>query len=621
MQSFFRAAVPILVFLAAAGGASPADAGRYAFWACSDGAGTVLLYWLPEDGEWPEGGFRLERVSGKRTTLLAQNILPGQDEDAMSSIDPWDAVDIRILAERIRYGTMTDEERYDSVTVLGRNAALDIAYGRALGVRHADRTRESGAVRYRLTAVAGDGSPLDSAASNEVYPMKATPGPQWPSGLRAEARDGGIALFWEEPRKGDSPPVVAYRIGRGMPGGKSPSLTKKPVERFRGSDPGDPAFLDANPPKGIFVYQVQGVDLFARTSPPARVQVTAGAAPPSPAPAPSPSPSPEPETPYPSFDLSRSRESIPFPELVPRSRHAGSGPGLSGSSPVAEKEPVRDGGEGNLYRRMLKDSEIGIPIPYRSPREARPAPAEPLSPPPAESPRTLEEQERIDLYRKAAEAEESGEIPPIPLLPASPGPPPPAIQPSPRGTDDPLPTLEELRRIDMYRRLAEGKAPAPWDPLSDTSDSPAATPEPAAPPPAPEIRRAPDEEERIETYRRMAEDSEQGAEVAAADVPLLPEDYPPTPVIDSIRIAEGKVSIGFFPGGPSCPSCEFLVLRSEDRGNPGISTAGSLPTGSRSWTDAGAEPGKSYWYRIVAIDGEGRRSSPSAARWIQVPDR
>ena len=108
-------------------------------------------------------------------------------------------------------------------------AALDVAYGRALGVRYVDRVKVAGNLVYRLTALAADGTPAETVTSNEVNPMRRTPGPERPSGLRAEVRPEGVALFWEEPPGGNDAPVVAYRVARGSPPGRSPALTRKPV--------------------------------------------------------------------------------------------------------------------------------------------------------------------------------------------------------------------------------------------------------------------------------------------------------------------------------------------------------------------------------------------------------
>ncbi len=123
-------------------------------------------------------------------------------------------------------------------------------------------------------------------------------------------------------------------------------------------------------------------------------------------------------------------------------------------------------------------------------------------------------------------------------------------------------------------------------------------------------------------YRRMAEDKERGiggATQSASDSGEV--SMPSAPVIEAIRIQEGSVVIDLEPGALSCFGCEFLVMRREMMGNSGAILEHRLPWETRHWTDTAAEPGKSYWYRVIAVDQDGRRSVPSVSRWIQVPDR
>jgi len=229
-------------------------------------------------------------------------------------------------------------------------------------------------------------------------------------------------------------------------------------------------------------------------------------------------------------------------------------------------------------------------------------PASPASPAVPEHPRTEEEKERIETYRRMAEDRKSG--PPSPVA-------------------DPLRTPEEEKRIETYRRIAEGKETGPA--VVPIPEPRAIPPEidPTDPLPDADLPRTPEEEERIETYRRMAEDKERGIEEipVTATAPVADAGYPPAPVIEVIRLREGLVAIDLSPGAPSCPGCEFLVLRSEAQGNPGVVQGRPLPPGTKHWIDTTVEPGKSYWYRAVAVDPDGRRSAPGVTRWMRVPDR
>ncbi len=114
-RALFVAALAVLVFLPAEG--VPPPVLRFPFWACSDGKGTISLFWLPVGGEWPAGGYRLERVSGGKATVLGGLFRPGQDARSMMEIDPGDADAIRSLADKIEGETLTDDERSRSISV------------------------------------------------------------------------------------------------------------------------------------------------------------------------------------------------------------------------------------------------------------------------------------------------------------------------------------------------------------------------------------------------------------------------------------------------------------------------------------------------------------------------
>src|SRR5512144_1260485 len=213
-----RRASLVAAFLACillpAEGASPRVL-RFPFWACSNGKGTISLFWLPVGGAWPAGGYRLERVSRGTTTVLGGPFRPGQDARAMMDLDAADADAIRSLADKIERGTLTDEERNRSVGVLGRAASADVVLGRALGVRYTDVPGGRGKLVYRLTALGADGGTGSAMETAEVDPAVATPAPGRPVGLRAEERDKGVALFWSDPPASPVAPVVGYRVDRG----------------------------------------------------------------------------------------------------------------------------------------------------------------------------------------------------------------------------------------------------------------------------------------------------------------------------------------------------------------------------------------------------------------------
>jgi hypothetical protein len=248
---------------------------RDPFWASSDGKGTVSLFWLPGAGLWPQGGYRLERIHRGKTAVLASNLGPGRDPEAMTALDPGDADEIRRLAGKIAADNLTDTERNHSISAMGRTAATNPVYGRALGVRFTDRAGKGGKRRYRLTALDRDGQAAIAMESDEVSPAKRTPPPAPPTGLTAGVQAGGVALFWIDPPATAIPPVIAYHIERVGRNGKARALTVAPHALNRHLTRGRPDFLDTAPSPEDLVYRVSSLDIFGRRSAAVKTRISA----------------------------------------------------------------------------------------------------------------------------------------------------------------------------------------------------------------------------------------------------------------------------------------------------------------------------------------------------------
>jgi hypothetical protein len=86
----------------------------------------------------------------------------------------------------------------------------------------------------------------------------------------------------------------------------------------------------------------------------------------------------------------------------------------------------------------------------------------------------------------------------------------------------------------------------------------------------------------------------------------------------AIQGAGGKVTMTIAPGEPSAMTEQFLVYRSSSAANMGVTVGRPLPGDTRQWQDTSAEPGNSYWYRIVAVGAKNRQSEPSRSKWVRV---
>ncbi|HEY3489003.1 MAG TPA: fibronectin type III domain-containing protein [Candidatus Deferrimicrobiaceae bacterium] len=589
---------------------------RAAFWACSDGKGSVSLFWLPTGGDWPEGGFQLERITRSATTLLAPKLGPGLEASALMRLPDAQAEEIRAFSDKLTQRTLTEDDRRASIVKMGRTATTDINYGLALGVRYTDSARGGGKRSYRLTLMGPDGKPELTVNSDEVDPSKRTPGPAQPVGLRAQPRIDSVALFWSDPPADTQTPVVAYMIGRIIGSGKgtaSTSLTPQPLALERHLHRGQPEFLDDDAPRLNLSYDISGVDLFGRHSAPVRVSVLAKEFPEL-----APPPDVRVEGVKGAVSVAWTNtdnayvagflvERSPFPngpfQLVfktPLPRNASqyedsgledgkefyyrvravSGRGEAGTaSPTymarttSGKDGVARPGDGIEEETIVTSStgEEVLPVPTTTHRQPLPA-AKPPEPPPAS--------------------------PPAPEPVAAPAPPPaptpiaaPALPPAPAPVAAP----------------ALPPAPAP---VAAPAPPPAPAPV-AVPAPAPEPVAA-----------LVPATAPTPAAVAAAPVapePPAPDpDTVPAPTILSIQGMGGKVTITLQTGNPPGMTTELLIYRSSSAANMGVTVGRPLPGDTRQWQDTSAEPGNSYWYRIVAIDAQKRQSEPSRPKWVRV---
>lgn len=541
-------------------------AARAPLWVCSDGKGTISLFWLPPLGDWPSGGFRIERIMRGRAALLADGVRPGRDDAAMAQLAPGDAADIRDLDAKIWTGTLTDEEKALSISRLGRRAAVDAVYGRALGVRFTDASHTPGKRTYRVVAQDLGGKTIFTLESHEVDPSRRTEPPQKPSRAAAAPRDGGVVVSWSEPPASAVAPVVAYRIDRIASPGKPVALTKKPFAFDRVPAGTGPEYLDTSPPSGRITYEIRAVDIFGRASQPARAGLLVAPGPR----AASARAEAEPESARPPQAepalLKPPETPAPATELLPAQAAAGED---SARAPETEQAPT---------------AEIRNPPGRESATTAAARTQEEIDPGAATAEGTKSELavplERNETYRRwTAAAPGTFEVPEESAAPAAPEEP-EAVPASPE---------PPLARNEMYRRMAAGLEPA-----------------------------------EAQGGNRDVEPQESAAtpgEATEARPPADDDGRPGPPRIMSISGAGGRVVIDFEPAAPAERAHGFRLLRGSTPASEGAIVGRPIPGDARRFEDATVSPGQSYWYRVVALGEDERPGEPSAPRWVKVGSR
>jgi len=532
----------------------------------SDGHGHVDLFWLPVAKHWPQGGWRLERVAGGKTTVVADHLFPGQNAAAVARLPKKEADGLREFASKLRQGRLTEKEQLASHIILGAKAAVDMNYGNALGLRYRDTGAGRGTVRYRLLELDGRGKPAHTLTSRPVDGDKGTPLPPPPKGLKADSGDQ-VALFWDKPTRDLKVPTVAWHVAR-VADGQSQTLTAEPLLLASNRDVTLPAFTDADPPvEAEVTYKVSAIDLFGRRGTPADIKVFHG--------------DPGALVPPKRVDVeTRDKQVVlhwktstdPYTSgYVVERAFLFSGPYeiLTPKGIARDKPTYTDSGltPGTAYyyrvHAMNPRGDLGPPSP---PALAQllggPAPAAP-SDVKADVGRT-----RVRLLWK--------------------------------------PVHSTIAGYYVERRLEGSRA---WERLDSRL-----TPEP----------RFDDELGATDGgrlhYRVFAVGTDNHTSKASAEVTVtLPDVNPPEPPHITEAVGEGgKAVLKFAPALPENQTAQILVLRGGSEDDPGVVLGDPLPGKPGTFEDKWVKPGASYWYRLVAVDPAGNRSDPSQAAVVRV---
>jgi hypothetical protein len=243
--------------------------------AASLGGRVVELLWVPEDSNWPAGGWRLERIGADGAVkLVNEKVGPGEDREALAKLSAEERRGIQSFAGKLRDGTLTDEEREEAHTIFVIAAILKPDHGRALGLRYRESLVPNGVLRYRLTALDADGNELRTVETDPLDTRQQTPLPPAPEEAAANVAGEGIVVSWNAPPQSEVAPVAGYRLLR-VDGNTAINLT--PDLLLKDRETVRVTWLDREAPRDrALTYVVTSVDLFGRASAPARVSLPLG---------------------------------------------------------------------------------------------------------------------------------------------------------------------------------------------------------------------------------------------------------------------------------------------------------------------------------------------------------
>lgn len=533
--------------------------------AVSDGNGQIRLVFVPPGLQWPSGGWRIEEQGTGR--VVRERLRPGDDVEALNSLPAQDQKSIRDLPNLFGKSGLNAKEREIAYFVLTAKVTSEWSYARAAGLGLLLPGQPSGKRSYRIIGLDAAGKPLNIIFTTKaVDPSLASNLPRPPSHLKAEAKPGGVALFWVPPAGPEKMYVTTYVVERGISGEQPKPVTDNVPFYSKTWDPKKQAFFDTGAPlETDLTYHVLSVDALGRKSAPATISFFAADVLSVGPPAFSAKPgdgqvvlSWKTNNPHTAgFVLERSfLHGGPYTLLTPK-------PLAADELTFIDKDV--HGGTTYFYRIRSVNSQgiVGKP-----------------SDPTMTLPRGKNNPPRPnDLKADAGRTRV-------------------------RLTWEPV-------RTSVAGYMVERKAAgaAKWIPLN------------ARVVPEPEFNdNYPLHTQGSFSYRvkAVAYDNKESEPSRVVDVVLPDTRSPSPPFITSVSGKDGKVNLTFQPSPPETDVAQFLVLRSVAEDDPGLVLGDFLSAGTRKFEDPFVKPGQKYWYRIVALDKAGNRSDPGEVRTITV---
>ncbi len=521
----------------------------------------IELLWLPEDLSWPPGGWRLERIREGEPENSVEFAV-GLDEAALDRLDPDAAQGIREFADKLRRGTLSQEERELADAVFSVAAIINPDYGRALGLRYRDKGVDAGPVVYRLSALDAAGDPFRFVESHEIDTQDPAPLPHAPDNAAAEIGAGQVVVTWDNPPEVDAAPIAGYRVIRVEREGATdltPDLHLRTIDETEIQI----RLIDTGAPEDqMFAYDLASVDVFGRSSTPKRILVS----------------------------VDRLALAVIAQDLA-----AEAGAGAATLTWSAVDHP---GIAGYVLERALfiggpyeAVTPTGVPV-----GETRFESTQ-LSPGAA-------------YYFRIRVFDRDGNLGlpslPVKIVPLAAAPPPPpgdltAVAGPTRVALSWTEPEEPVAGFFVYRR-AEGERQ--WKRLNGSL-----TPEPFF---IDRFNRGAVSDRKL-SYQVQSIGFDNSASELSGPIDVVFGDLtiPPPPVVVSASGAGGTARIEFRPGAPEDETDRILVTRSDEETGPWLARGNALPADAGAFTDPDVEAGKTYWFELVAVDTAGNRSYPS----------
>jgi hypothetical protein len=535
--------------------AVPASQAVGGMFAASDGRGTVMLEWFPPLGRRPAGGWRISSGTSDYGRVTAENA------QAMRSLSTTDASFVSNVDAEIAKATKPADLQ-NSYGVLGLAAFTKPALARALGLAITLSDVPGGARSYRAEGLDASGRSTGVVLeSPSVDSRVTTPLPPTPGGLRGDAVDGGVELYWLPPPVDHMRPVIGYLLERnGTAVNSAPLVTGATWNVKR------PAYVDRNATLDQqLTYKVVAVDLFGRKSESASTSFFAA----------------DLHALQPLLVWSTTSGTTVTLRWTPRAdphaagyvvdrsaQYAGVYQVLTTSALPPRTESYSDtsvhGGTAYYYRVHVvsPQGDIGPPS---IPVQGAPIGA---APPQVQGVRAVAGSTRVELTWE-----------PVPVRIAG------YFVERRAGSESVWTTMNAgvnaLTKFDDYVGAGAGGSLH---------------------------------------YRVIAVGYDSRESMPSADVSAVLPDLvaPGIPSIESTSGAGGRATLTFSPAPPASRSVSFLVVRGGSPRDPGLVIGSPLDGGARRFVDSNVRAGEDYFYKLVAVGSNGLRSDPTRAVVVRV---
>ncbi len=540
-----------------------------------DGSGRVFFFWAPTGDIFPDRGWQLRRLSDKTIVKRwqAASRLP-----ALRRLRPKKAEEAEALFTG--YPISNKEEKETVLGLILFGTGLDFAMARAMGLGCVLEA-EKGEHRYALELTDRSGKVVKKRwVSPPVDGWRMDHPPAVPTDFRGTSRKRDIALWWQPPSGAAQKmvvPVASFSIERKNIRGNwerigSAENIRIESETAEGEKrPAPPQYIDRTAPlERESEYRIRSIDLFGRRSPSVKTRVffadVTALLPPK------------------GFIAEEKRNAVKLEWRQPDS------PFTAGyvleRQIIGLKKPWDLLTPDGLSRKELSYTDTtavgGINYRYRirsmNPRgkvgeEGSTAAVTPLTTGPPPRPEKL--QAKVDTLGVSLEWDAGGEAVGHSI-----------VERRPSGT-------RQWERISsaLYR-AAQYRDPFPINTIGAY-------------------------DYRVITVGLDGKKSKPSKEIT---VKLLGKPVIPVPYLQEVRSDKGEVELTFKPGAGNGAKLtkSFLVVRGNDPKDVGLIIGEPIKGSKTSFTDTMVLPGEDYWYGLIAVGEDGRRSKMSQTRMVRV---